>query len=271
MRIGSAAGDGRDLRHRAAGEHARLGERGQEARDRVLELEAPFLPQHHRRHRGDRLGHRVDPPQRVGLDGQVGLDVAAPAGGLVGGLAVARDRDEVARQAAVVDVAVEVRADALEPRGVEAAQGASSRISQSAKVDDPLDRVALGVGRAAAARPRRRSPTARGRTARGRATRGRGRGRADRAASCSTTAARPLRDAVVEDRRRALRRHQHEPPGGRVGAHRLEVAAQAGEQRSRAGRRGEVGGRTARAGRARARSRARPAPRAGRARSWKWP
>ena len=36
-----------------------------EARDLVLELERALLPQHHRRHRRDRLRHRVDAKQRV--------------------------------------------------------------------------------------------------------------------------------------------------------------------------------------------------------------
>ena len=67
------------------------------------------------------------------LDRQAGLEVAVAARRLVGELAVAGDLDEVAGEPAVVDVAVEVGADALEPRGVEAAQGAISRISQPAK------------------------------------------------------------------------------------------------------------------------------------------
>ena len=63
----------------AAGPHARVGEARDEARDRVLELERALLPQQHRRHRRDRLGHRVDPPQRVRLHRQPGLHVAQPA------------------------------------------------------------------------------------------------------------------------------------------------------------------------------------------------
>jgi hypothetical protein len=99
MRIGSVGRRRGDLGHRAAREHARLGELGQPARDRVLELEGALLPQHHRRHRGDRLGHRVDPPDRVALDRQVRLDVAVAARRLVRELAVARDLDEVAGEA----------------------------------------------------------------------------------------------------------------------------------------------------------------------------
>ena len=68
------------------------------------------------------------------LDGQVGLDVAAAGHRAVDDLAVAGDHDEPAGQPAVVDVALEVLADALEPGGVEAAHGASSSISQRAKV-----------------------------------------------------------------------------------------------------------------------------------------
>ena len=123
---------GHDLGHRAAAVDAHVGELGQEAGDRVLELEVPLLPQHHRRDRGDRLRHRVDAPQRVRLDGQVGLDVA-PAAALDVGLVVAVHDDEPAREAAVLDVAVEVRAEAPEARGVDAAHVATCSINQRAK------------------------------------------------------------------------------------------------------------------------------------------
>ena len=133
MRIGSAAGTVATFAIAPPVNTRGSANSGRKRAIGSLSSKRALLPQQHRRHRGDRLGHRVDPPQRVGLDRQVGLEVAAAAGRLVGELAVARDLDEVAGEAAVVDVAVEVRADALEPRGVEAAHGASSRISQPAK------------------------------------------------------------------------------------------------------------------------------------------
>ena len=56
--------------------HAGVPERGDEAMNRVVELEGAFLPQLQGEHSGDRLGHREDPPDRVGLYRQLGSDVA---------------------------------------------------------------------------------------------------------------------------------------------------------------------------------------------------
>ncbi len=49
---------------RAAAEDALVAERLDVAVHRVLQLERALLVEHHRRHRRDRLGHRVDAPQR---------------------------------------------------------------------------------------------------------------------------------------------------------------------------------------------------------------
>ena len=68
IRTGSVAGTRQRLVLAAARPHPRVREGRDEARDRVLELERALLPQHHRRHRRDRLGHRVDAPQRVVVD-----------------------------------------------------------------------------------------------------------------------------------------------------------------------------------------------------------
>ena len=54
----------------AAGPDPRVRERGDEALDRVVELERALLPQQHRRDGRDRLGHRVDAELRVELDRQ---------------------------------------------------------------------------------------------------------------------------------------------------------------------------------------------------------
>ena len=70
-----------------------------------VELEGAILVEHHRRHRGDRLGHRVDAPYGVGLDRGAGLLVAVAIGAEVDDLAAAGDEHEPARQAAIVDVA----------------------------------------------------------------------------------------------------------------------------------------------------------------------
>ncbi len=87
--------------------------------DRVGQLKAAFLVQHHGRDRGNRLGHRVDPPQGVRLHRQAGLDVALPVAGHVRELAVPGDRDQPARQLLLVDIAREVPADPVEALGVE--------------------------------------------------------------------------------------------------------------------------------------------------------
>ena len=69
-RIGSIAGIGVrvergaldvDLRSANSGSHAAIGS---------VSSNAPSSTEHHRRDRGDRLGHRVDAPERVGLDRQ---------------------------------------------------------------------------------------------------------------------------------------------------------------------------------------------------------
>src|SRR5208282_2925611 len=58
---------------------ALVGERRQEPADRVVELEPPFLLQHHNGHRGDWLCHRVDAKDRVRRDRCTSLLVREPA------------------------------------------------------------------------------------------------------------------------------------------------------------------------------------------------
>jgi hypothetical protein len=53
--------------------------------------------------------------------------------------------------------------------------------------------------------------------------------------------AAPLHQQVAQQRRRALGRHQHQPPGVRVVAHGLQVAAQPGQQQRARLPRGQVG------------------------------
>ena len=99
--------DGRDgdrFEGRAAVVDPDVGERRDEAADRILQLEGALLVQHHGRDRCDRLGHRVDPPQRVGLDRQARLDVALAVAGQVHDLAGPADHHQPPGQPAVVDV-----------------------------------------------------------------------------------------------------------------------------------------------------------------------
>ena len=77
-RLGGGHGHRPDVR--AAGVDPQVGEGRDELADRIGQLERALLVQHHRGHRGDRLGHRVQPPDRVRLHRQAGLDVALAAG-----------------------------------------------------------------------------------------------------------------------------------------------------------------------------------------------
>ena len=99
--IGSrrAGRDGR-RRHPVAVD-AQVAEGRDELRHRVEERERALLVEHHRRDRGDRLGHRVDAPDRVGLDRQAGLGVALPAVRDVGDPPAARDDQQRALVAPV--------------------------------------------------------------------------------------------------------------------------------------------------------------------------
>ena len=89
----------------------------------VVQVEPPLLVEHHRGDRGHRLGHRVDPPDRVGSTGSAALDVAAPTAAHPRDLAVAPEHAEPAREPPAPHVLVEVGRDPREPGGVESAGG----------------------------------------------------------------------------------------------------------------------------------------------------
>ena len=90
-----------------------------ELRHRVEERERALLVEHHRRDRRDRLGHRVDAPDRVGLDRQAGLGVALPAVRDVGDPPAARDDQQRALVAPVGHEAVEVGVQPREALGIQ--------------------------------------------------------------------------------------------------------------------------------------------------------
>ena len=104
-----------DLAAAAAGIDARVGEAGDEFRDRVVELKAALLVEHHDRRRGERLGHGIDAEDGVGPHRLVALDVGLAAGLGEGQLALAHDDRHHAGQAAAVDPAVHPLAHAVEP------------------------------------------------------------------------------------------------------------------------------------------------------------
>ena len=85
-----------------AHEHPRLGELGQDAGDRVAQPEAPLLHQLHHGHRGDRLGHREDPPQGVVGHGNRVLPVGQAGRGTEHHAAVAGNQHVGAHHVAVV-------------------------------------------------------------------------------------------------------------------------------------------------------------------------
>ncbi len=120
--------DGDRCGGRAPVEHPGRRERRNPPADFVGQLERTLLPQHHRGDRRDRLGHRVDPPQRVVAHRRAGVQVQHTIGGCVADLAVPADADLPAGQPAVIDVAGEV----------------SVQPSQLARVETDLVRVRGG-------------------------------------------------------------------------------------------------------------------------------
>ncbi|MCW2704456.1 MAG: hypothetical protein JWQ37_2451 [Blastococcus sp.] len=113
-------GGGDRLLGRPGDVDAGLGELRQPLRDGVVELEGAFLVQHHRRDRGDRLGHREDPPAGVLLHRQVALDVAGAVLPDVHEPAVPGDGDEETGQLPVVHPAGQPPVDPLQAAGVDA-------------------------------------------------------------------------------------------------------------------------------------------------------
>ena len=87
---------------------------------RIVQLKAPFLVEHHQRHAGDGLGHRVEAHHRIALHRRSALHVAQPAGVEEGFLAAAGHQAQCARQLAGFHVAVDVRGDAAQPVRMEA-------------------------------------------------------------------------------------------------------------------------------------------------------
>jgi hypothetical protein len=116
-RLGGRDGDRRRGHPHAV--DAQVAEGGDELRHRVEERKRPLLVEHHRRDRRDRLGHRVDAPDRVGLHRQPGLRVAMAARGHVGDPAPARDHELRALEAPVGHEAVEVGVEPRETLGIE--------------------------------------------------------------------------------------------------------------------------------------------------------
>ena len=108
-RFGGRCGD--HLEVRTVDVHALVGERRQVPRHRVGELEGALLIEHQGRDGRDRLGQGVDPPQRVGGDRPVGLQVPQSAHRVVHHPAAPCDHQVVAGDPSVVDVELQRRVD----------------------------------------------------------------------------------------------------------------------------------------------------------------
>ena len=87
------------------GRDPHVAETGQEARDRVVELEATLLVEHHDRDRGQRLRHRIDAHNRVGRHRLRPCDVGEAMLAGEGDLSPPHHRDLDARQLPVLDEA----------------------------------------------------------------------------------------------------------------------------------------------------------------------
>ena len=99
----------------AAREHAHVLEARQKAGDRIVELEAAFLVQHHDRRRGQRLGHRVETEDRIRRHARLALDVRQAAGIEVRHLAVPRHHRDHAGHLAVIHQPLCPGIDARQP------------------------------------------------------------------------------------------------------------------------------------------------------------
>ena len=85
--------------------------------DRIGERQLALLEQHHRRHRGDRLGHGIDAEDRILGHRRLLLGVEAAHGLEVGDLAVPRDEQDGAGDRALGDVGLERVGDRLQALG----------------------------------------------------------------------------------------------------------------------------------------------------------
>ena len=99
----------------AAREHLQALPAGDVAAHRVVQLECALLVELHQRHAGDRLGHRVDARDGVTLEAPPAFHIHQAAGEKQRLPSAPRDRQQVARQLAVVDVAAQHRLDPFEP------------------------------------------------------------------------------------------------------------------------------------------------------------
>ena len=92
-----------------------LPERREVLRDGVAQDEPPLLDEHHRRDRGERLGHRVEPEDRVRRHRRAGRRVALAEALEVSDPSLARHQDDRARVLALCDFGLKHLGHACEP------------------------------------------------------------------------------------------------------------------------------------------------------------
>ena len=95
--------------------HLHVLEGRQELGDGIGELDDTVLDQRHRRHRGKRLGHRVDAEDRIGRHGRIRALVLEADGVRIDDPSLAGDHDHRTRQLAVGNLLLEHRGDAPKP------------------------------------------------------------------------------------------------------------------------------------------------------------
>jgi hypothetical protein len=95
----------------AAHEDAQVLPRRNEAVHGIIELEPPFLVEHHQPHAGDGLGHGVDAPHGIGGHRPAPLDLEMPLRLQVGHLPSPGHEGQGAGNLPRVDVALHVVAD----------------------------------------------------------------------------------------------------------------------------------------------------------------
>ena len=101
----------------AADEHPQPLPGRNEAVHGIVELAQALFNQHHQRHGGDGLAHRIDAKDAVALHGSPAFDLEVPLRLEKGDVAVAGHQGQGAGELAVVDVALEMTADAVEAGG----------------------------------------------------------------------------------------------------------------------------------------------------------
>jgi hypothetical protein len=104
IRIGSAGARGLERALHAGDEHALVAPGRDEAVHRIVQRHQALLDQHHEGHARDRLGHRIDSKQAVGLQRLAPLDIGAAQHRRVGQLAAPPDLGQRAGQFTTVDI-----------------------------------------------------------------------------------------------------------------------------------------------------------------------